>query len=171
MISFDNLKIFYFSVRKSKRRLSYDKKIMKLFLSSLALLCFAAFVNGQNIKKQDAEKIVNTYFSGYLKKDWNITASQLADGFTFSSPAGDDHIPVLVYQHRCFPNSQLTQKFNLVKTMVDGNSALIIYEVTTTNNKIIRNVEYWSFSDGKVKSIECFFGGTGAGYPANAQTK
>jgi len=144
---------------------------MKLLLSSLMLLCFATFANGQNIKKQDAEKIVNTYFSGYVKKDWNITASQLADGFTFSSPAGDDHIPITVYKERCFPNCKFFQKFNLLETMVDGNTALIIYEGTTTNNKIIRNVEYWAFSNGKVKSIECFFGGTGAGYPAKVQNK
>lgn len=143
---------------------------MKRILFPL-LLCSATFVNAQNITKTDAEKIVNTYFSGYEKQDWNITASQLADGFTFSSPAGDDHIPTAVYKERCFPNSKLFRKFNLVKIMVDGNTALIIYEATTTNNKIIRNVEYWAFNDGKVKSIECFFGGSGTGYPANAQGK
>jgi hypothetical protein len=135
------------------------------------LLCLTIFANGQNVEKQEVEKIVNTYFSGYVKKDWNITSSQLADGFTFSSPAGDDHIPIAVYKERCFPNSKLTQKLNFLKVMVDGNTALIIYEITTTNNKIIRNVEYWAFNKGKIKSIECFFGGTGAGYPANAQNK
>jgi hypothetical protein len=145
--------------------------IMKLLFSSLVLLCFATAVSAQTIAKQDAEKIVKTYFSGYENKDWNTTAGQLADGFTFSSPAGDDHIPIAVYKERCFPNCKFFQKFNFLKIMVDGNTALIIYEITTTNNKIIRNVEYWAFSDGKVKSIECFFGGTGAGYPANAQNK
>ena len=65
---------------------------MKLLLSSLMLLCFAAFVNGQNIEKQAAEKIVRTYFSGYEKQDWNITASQLADGFTKIRCITEDHI-------------------------------------------------------------------------------
>jgi len=147
------------------------KKSMKLLLSSLMLLSFVTFTGEQNIEKQDAEKIVNTYFSGYEKREWNITESQLADGFTFSSPAGDDHIPIAVYKERCFPNCKFFQKFSLLKTMVDGNTALIIYEITTTNNKIIRNVEYWTFSKDKIKSIECFFGGTGAGYPRNAQSK
>ncbi|HWB27144.1 MAG TPA: hypothetical protein VG738_16825 [Chitinophagaceae bacterium] len=144
---------------------------MKQLLSSLMLLCLATLVSAQNIQKQDAEKIVKTYFSGYEKQDWDITASQLATGFTFSSPAGDDHIPVAVYKERCFPNSKFFKKFNFLKVMVDGNTALVMYEITTTNNKIIRNVEYWAFSNGKVKSIECFFGGTGAGYPANTQNK
>lgn len=144
---------------------------MKLLLSSLLLLCFATFVSGQTIEKQDAEKIVNTYFSGYVKQDWNITASQLGDGFTFSSPAGDDHIPITVYKERCFPNSKYFKKFNFLKIMVDRNTAMIIYEITTTNDKIIRNAEYWTFNNGKIKSIECFFGGTGAGYPSNVQSK
>src|SRR5215467_8332106 len=110
---------------------------MKPLLFSTMLLCFAAFVNGQNIDKQAAEKIVKAYFSGYEKKDWNITASQLADGFTFSSPAGDDHIPTSVYKDRCFPNCKFFKKFDLLEIMVDGNTALIIYEAATTNNKII----------------------------------
>jgi hypothetical protein len=144
---------------------------MKLILCSLILFLTATLTNGQTIGKQDAEKIVKAYFSGYEKRDWDITASQLADGFTFSSPAGDDHIPISTYKERCFPNSKFFQKFSLRKIMVDGNTALIIYEVTTTNNKVIRNVEYWAFGNGKIKSIECFFGGTGSGYPANAQDK
>ena len=144
---------------------------MKIILSLLVFLIFAGFANAQSIDKQDAERIIKTYFAGYEKKDWNITASQLADGFTFSSPAGDDHIPIAVYKERCFPNCRFFQKFSLIKIMVDGNTALIIYEITTTDNKIIRNVEYWVFRNGKIKSIECFFGGTGAGYPANAHDK
>jgi len=144
---------------------------MKLLLCSLVILRIATFANGQTIEKQDAEKIVKAYFSGYEKNDWNLTARQLAAGFTFSSPAGDDHIPITVYKERCFPNAKFFQKFDLRKIMVDGNTALIIYEITTTNNKIIRNVEYWTFGNGKIKSIECFFGGTGAGYPANAHDK
>jgi hypothetical protein len=161
-----------FSCPEIKKLFVLYKKMMNLLLSSLMLLCFAIIANGQSISKQDAEKIVNTYYSGFVKKDWNITASQLADGFTFSSPAGDDYMPVPVYQERCFQNSKLIRKFNLVKLMVDGNNALIIYEITTMNNKMIRNVEYWTFCKDKVKSIECFFGGTtGAGYPLNVQDK
>jgi len=34
------------------------------------------------------------------KKDWNIVASQFADDFTFTSPAGDDHISLANLQRR-----------------------------------------------------------------------
>jgi hypothetical protein len=45
-------------------------------------------------KQNQYEKIIRAYFAGWVKKDWNAVASQLADGFTFTSPAPDDHISI-----------------------------------------------------------------------------
>ena len=56
-----------------------------------------------------------------------------------------------------------------LKIIAEGNGAFAIYNITTTDNKVIRNTEYYTFINGKIKSIECFFGGTGAGYPSNAK--
>ena len=44
-----------------------------------------------------------------------------------------------------------------------------MYNITTTDNKIVHNVEYYTFSNGKIKSIETFFG-TGVGYPGNSDS-
>lgn len=129
------------------------------------LLCGIAMA----ARAQNAADIIKTYFSGYEKKDWNITASQLADGFTFTSPAPDDHIPLAVYKQRCWPQSKFIQKFDFISIIQDGDHAFVLYNLTTTDNKVIRNAEYYTFSDGKIKSIECFFGGSGAGYPTNAK--
>jgi hypothetical protein len=120
-------------------------------------------------KAQDASTIIKTYFSGYEKKDWSITSSQLADGFTFTSPAPDDHIPLDVYKQRCWPQSKFIKKFDFISIVQEGNQAFVLYSVTTTDDKVIRNAEYYTFSNGKIKSIECFFGGSGAGYPTNAR--
>lgn len=120
-------------------------------------------------KAQDAVKIIKTYFSGYEKKDWSITSSQLADGFTFTSAAPDDHIPLAVYKQRCWPQSEFIKKIDFIAIVQDGDHAFALYNGTTTDNKIIRNTEYYTFSNGKIKSIECFFGGSGAGYPTNAK--
>ena len=50
------------------------------------------------------------------------------------------------------------------------NEAFAIMHVITTEGKLIRNTEYFVFDDqGKIKSIEVFFGGTGKGFPTNAQ--
>jgi len=120
-------------------------------------------------KAQNAAKIIKTYFSGYEKKDWGITSGQLADGFTFTSPTPDDHIPLGVYKQRCWPQSKFIKKVDFINIVQDGDHAFALYNLTTTGNKVIRNAEYYTFSNGKIKSIECFFGGSGAGYPTNAK--
>jgi len=140
------------------------KLFMKSMLLSLLLCGITVAGNAQN-----AAKIIKTYFSGYEKKDWSITSSQLADGFTFTSPAPDDHIPLAVYKQRCWPQSKFIKKFDFIAIAQEGDHAFALYSVTTTDNKVIRNAEYYTFSNGKIRSIECFFGGSGAGYPTNAK--
>lgn len=137
---------------------------MKLLILLLLFCGIAAIAKAQN-----ADNVIRTYFSGYEKKDWSIVAGQLADGFTFTSPAPDDHIPLAAYKARCWPQSKFIKKVEFVKIVQDGNSAFAIYNLITTDNKHLRNTEYYIFSKGKIKSIECFFGGTGAGYPSNVK--
>jgi len=132
----------------------------------LAIMLLGITVAG---KGQNAAKIIKTYFLGYENKDWGITSGQLADGFTFTSPAPDDHIPLEVYKQRCWPQSKFIKKIDFIIIVQDGNHAFALYNGTTTDNKVIRNAEYYTFSNGKIKSIECFFGGSGAGYPSNAK--
>ena len=105
---------------------------------------------------------------GFEKKDWNMVASQFADGFTFTSPAGDDHISLATYKERCWGTSQFFKKIEFSKIIAEGNDAFAIYNITTTDGKIVRNTEYYTFSNGKIKSIECFFG-QGAGYPGSTK--
>ncbi len=134
----------------------------------MKLLLLAAFCCGITVfaSAQNAEKTIKTYLMGYEKKDWNMTVSQLADGFTFTSPAPDDHIPLAVYKTRCWSQAQYIKKVEFEKIIQQGNYAFAIYILTTNDNKHLRNTEFYTFStDGKIKSIECFFGG--AGYPSN----
>ena len=130
----------------------------------LALLCGAAVC----AKSQGTEKTIRNYLTGYEKQDMNLTLSQFADGFTFTSPAGDDHISLEQYKERCWPTSKFVKKVEFSQITVDGNTAFAIYEIATTDNKKVRNVEYYTFSKGKIKSIECFFG-TGVNYPGSGK--
>jgi hypothetical protein len=130
----------------------------------LAIMLYGVTLAG---KAQNAPTIIRTYFSGYEKKDWNTTSSQLADGFTFTSPAPDDHITLEAYKQRCWPQSEFIKKIDLISIVQEGNHAFALYDLTTTSGKSIRNAEYYTFSNGKIRSIECFFGGSGAGYPTN----
>lgn len=61
------------------------------------------------------------------------------------------------------------QNADFIAIVQDGDHAFALYSGTTIDNKVVRNAEYYTFSNGKIKSRECFFGGTGAGYPTNAK--
>ena len=136
---------------------------MKLILLSV-MLCSMAISS----KAQNAEKLIRTYLAGFEKKDWNMVANQFADDFTFTSPAGDDHISKAAYKDKCWPTNQYFKKVEFSKIIVQGKCAFAIYNITTTDNKIVRNTEYYTFKDGKIASIECFFG-PGIGYPGSTK--
>jgi hypothetical protein len=136
---------------------------MKLILLSV-MVCGMAISS----KAQNSEKLITSYLQGYEKKDWNMVASQFANDFTFTSPAGDDHISLATYKERCWPTNQFVKKVEFSKIIVQGNSAFAIYNITTTDNKVVHNTEYYTFKNGKIKSIECFFG-AGAGYPGSTK--
>ncbi len=116
------------------------------------------------------EKIVRQYYTAYEKKDWSILEGILADGFTFSSPAGDNHIDLKVYKARCWPNSANTKKFDLEKIVVVGDDAYVTYNGWTNDGKLFRNTERFLLKDGKIMENECFFG-TGVNFPNNQAKK
>ena len=136
---------------------------MKLILLSVLFCGMAA-----SPKAQNAEKLIRAYLMGFEKKDWSMVASQFADDFTFTSPAGDDHISLTTYKERCWGTSEFVKKVEFSKIIVQGNSAFATYNITTTDNKIVHNTEYYTFNNGKIKSIECFFG-AGIGYPGSTK--
>src|SRR5690349_20955628 len=136
---------------------------MKSILLSV-MLCGIIVVS----KAQDAEKLIRNYLMGFEKKDWNLVAAQFADDFNFTSPAGDDHISLATYKEKCWQTSKFFKKVEFSKIIVQGNCAFATYNITTTDDKIVRNTEYYTFTNGKIKSIECFFG-PGAGYPGSTK--
>lgn len=116
------------------------------------------------------EKVVREYYAAYEKKDWHLLESILADGFTFTSPAGDDHIDLKRYQARCWPNSANTKKFDLEKVLVVGDDAFVTYNGWTNDGRLFRNTERFRLKDGKIVENECFFG-TGVNFPNNRAKK
>jgi hypothetical protein len=119
-------------------------------------------------RSQSSDQRIKDFFTGFEKKDWNMVASQLAEGFTFTSPNGDDHLTLAQYKEKCWATAlKFFKTIEFQKIVVDGNTAFAMYNITTTDNKIVHNVEYYTFSNGKIKSIETFFG-TGVGYPGSS---
>lgn len=113
------------------------------------------------------EKIIKDYFAGWEAKDWNIVASKLADGFTFTSPAPDDHLPIDKFKAKCWNQADHIQRFEFARIVGNESEAFAIVHVITKDDRVIRNTEFFTFSEGKIKSIEVFFGGAGEGFPTN----
>jgi len=139
---------------------------MKLLIMILVLVVTAgSSTYSQEPKGLSNEQIIKGYFSGWAKQDWNTIASYLADDFTFTSAAPDDHIPINKFKEKCWPQAEHIERFEFPRIVSNGNEAFAIVHVITKNKKVIRNVEYFRFENGKIKSIEVFFGGTGQGFP------
>jgi hypothetical protein len=117
-------------------------------------------------KSQNEETRIRNFFAGFEKKDWNLIAEQVAPDFTFTSPNHDDHINIKQYKEKCWDNAKYFKSIHFLKIVVEGNTAFSMYDITATDGKITHNVEYYTFSNGKIKSIETFFG-VGNHYPGN----
>ena len=130
----------------------------------LLLICMAASSDAQNSKK---EKVVKAYYSGFERKDWNAVAAQFADGFTFTSPNNDDHISVDKFKEKCWGTAKFIKEVNYIKMIENGDDLMLLVQIITVDDKVVRNVDVFSFSStGKIKSIEVFFG-AGSKYPGN----
>lgn len=140
-----------------------------LVVLCLSLLGPATFA-GQSAGMTTNEKLVREYYTAYETKDWSILERILAEDFTFTSPAGDDHIGLKLYKERCWPNARNTKRFDLEKVMVDGDGALVTYNGWTNDGRLFRNTELFKFKNGKIVSNECFFG-SGVNFPNNQARK
>jgi ketosteroid isomerase-like protein len=143
-------------------------------LVSLVAACVAlSFVPCFAQKSPDVslnEKVVREYYAAYEKKDWHILELVLADNFTFTSPAGDDHINLATYKARCWPNAANTKRFEIEKLIVAGDDAYVTYNGWTNDGRLFRNTERFRLKDGKIVENECFFG-PGVSFPNNQAKK
>ena len=130
------------------------------------LICMTA--TSSLAQSTEKEKVVRAYYSGFEKHDWNAVVGQFADGFTFTSPNNDDHIPVEKFKEKCWGTNKFFKKVNFIKMTKSGNDLFLLVEIITTENKVVRNVDIFNFSSGRIKSIEVFFG-RGSKYPGNTE--
>ena len=139
-------------------------KAMRQLIGGLLLFCLIASGYAQTVEKENA---VKGYYSGFENHDWTAVRSQFADDFTFTSPNNDDHIPIEKFKEKCWPTNKFFKKVNYIKMAESGDDLFLLVEIVTTDNKVVRNVDVFSFnSTGKIKSIEVFFG-AGSKYPGN----
>jgi ketosteroid isomerase-like protein len=113
------------------------------------------------------EKIIRANFLAWEEKNWDAARAMLGDEFTFTSPNNDDHINIEKYKAKCWPATEIIKKFTLEKIMENGDDAFVLFSVLTKNGKVFRETHYINFSNGKIKTIEVFFG-TGHNFNADA---
>jgi len=105
------------------------------------------------------EEIIRKWYKAWEKKDWGPVDSLLADNFTFTSAAGDDHISKSTFKTRCWETQiDFIRHFDLERITTGEDDAFVKYLCHTKNGKSFRNVEYLRIRNGKLESMECYFG-------------
>jgi ketosteroid isomerase-like protein len=116
----------------------------------------ASALRGQNLTN---EEIVHKWYAAWESKDLDTFNALLADDFTFSSAAGDDHISKSTFKSQCWDTQvDFIKHFDLERISAGADDAFVKYLCHTKNGKAFQNVEYLRITSGKLESIECYFG-------------
>ena len=111
----------------------------------------------------DLTELAKGYYRAYERGDRAFVENNLAEGFTFTSPF-DEHIGREEYFRRCWPAINIHRKFNFVTVMQEGDRVFIAYDAELRQPNAVhpaarfRNAELMTFEQGKLKSVEVFFG-------------
>ena len=125
-------------------------------VGAVSLPGLASAMEGQNLTN---EEIIRKWYAAWEKKDLDTYESMLADNFTFSSAAGDDHISKSTFRTKCWDTqSGFIDHFDLERIATGADDAFVKYLCHTKNGQSFRNVEYFRIRNGKLESLECYFG-------------
>ena len=123
---------------------------------SLPGLASSSALGGQNSTN---EEIVHKWYAAWVNKDLGTFNMLLADNFTFSSAAGDDHISKGTFKTQCWDTQvQFIEYVDLERIITGAEDAFVRYLGRTKNGKSFRNVEYFRIKNGQFESLECYFG-------------
>ena len=122
-------------------------------------LAALAKTNASEAHDSTNEEIVRKWYAAWEKKDWGPVDSLLADNFTFTSAAGDDHVSKSPFKARGWETQiDFIGHFDLERTATGAEDAFVKYLCHTKDGKSFQNVEYLRIKNGKLQSIECYFG-------------
>ena len=105
------------------------------------------------------EEIIRKWYAAWENRNLGTFKMLLADGFTFSSAAGEGHISKRTFKvQRWDTQVEFIEHFDLERITTGTEDAFVKHLCNTKNVKSFRNVEYLRITDGKLDSIECYFG-------------
>lgn len=128
-------------------------------LAATVILPGPASANSSGEENSTNEEVVRKWYAAWETKDWGPVDSLLADKFTFTSAAGDDHISKSIFKTRCWETQiDFIRHFDLERVTTGAEDAFVKYLCYTKDGKSFRNVEYLRIKNGQLESIECYFG-------------
>lgn len=126
---------------------------------AVTLLAPAARVRALAEQNPSNEEVVRQWYAAWEHRDWAPVDRLLANNFTFSSAAGDDHISKSTFKTRCWETQiDFIKHFDLERVTTGVDDAFVKYLCHTKDGKAFRNVEYLRIKNGQLQSIECYFG-------------
>ena len=128
-------------------------------LAAAAGMPAAAGVRVSNGLAPESDETIHKWYAAWEKKDWGPVDALLADDFTFTSAAGDDHINKSAFKTQCWQTQiDFIDRFELQHVFGSGSEAFVMYVCRTKNGNKFRNVEYLRLKGEKLEAIECYFG-------------
>jgi ketosteroid isomerase-like protein len=105
----------------------------------------------------DRLQTVRDSYGAYESGDRGLLEEILSEDFTFYSPP-DPGIDRATYFQRCWPNSELTERFQFVRLIEVADEVIVTYDLTKTDGGRFRNTEIFTFAGDKISRVEVYFG-------------
>jgi ketosteroid isomerase-like protein len=105
----------------------------------------------------DRLQTVRDSFGAYESGNRDVLEEILSGDFTFYSPP-DPGIDRATYFERCWPNSELTERFEFVRLIEVADEVIVTYNLTKSDGSRGRNTEIFTFTGDKISRVEVYFG-------------
>ena len=106
------------------------------------------------------EEIVRRWYKAWEKKDQGQFEALMADNFTFTSAAGDDHISKSAFKTQCWDTQvNFIDRFDLERVFGSGNEAFVKYLCHTKNGNHSGMLSISGSETGKWRALSATSGG------------
>ncbi|MGC5172846.1 nuclear transport factor 2 family protein [Micromonospora sp. DT81.3] len=107
---------------------------------------------------QNSVDVVLALMTAFREQDRPRAEELLADDFVFTSPQ-DDHLDKATWLERCFPTASHFDAPSQTLQIADVDGVVLHRYEYRVDGVRWRNAEASEVADGKVKSVEVYFGG------------
>ncbi len=109
------------------------------------------------MSEQNIIQLVKQFYVAFADGDRDFIESHITDDFSFSAPP-DPLLDRNGYFERCWPGAGTGQKFNIIRTIVDGGEVVVTYEMPHEDGTKGLNTEIFTIQDDRIKRVEVYFG-------------